>query len=204
MSGNESSGAVKVSTLIDWRKCLFCKGISGNLQCPALSKRKDNGAGYRTLVEDLLEFEKLGQLPLEISLETLDDGTEDARKTGEIKVHKLSSLVKEYSTRLAQLGAGTDQRVHQLAENKLTTYLPGLSAVSNGREGLKVSADLGNLLSAEFEATGIVCPLSLRKDIFTTMAVDNIDHNPSSATAADSFHGTAISVIQHPLVGGEE
>lgn len=68
---------------------------------------------------------------------------------------------------------------------------------------LKVSADLGNLLSAEFEATGIVCPLSLRKDIFTTMAVDNIDHNPSSATAADSFHGTAISVIQHPLVGGE-
>ena len=48
------------------------------------------------------------------------------------------------------------------------------------------------------EATGIVCPSSLRKNVFTTMAVDNIAHNPSSATVAGSFHGTAISVVQHP------
>ncbi|KAK0046327.1 hypothetical protein Bpfe_024254 [Biomphalaria pfeifferi] len=29
-------------------------------------------------------------------------------------------------------------------------------------------------------------------------AVDNIDHIPSSTTSKDSFHGTAISLFQHP------
>ena len=29
-------------------------------------------------------------------------------------------------------------------------------------------------------------------------AVDNIDHNPSSTSAHDSFHGTGISLFQHP------
>ena len=38
----------------------------------------------------------------------------------------------------------------------------------------------------------------LRSSLFTTAAVDNIDYNPSSATAKDSFHGTGISIIQHP------
>ena len=28
--------------------------------------------------------------------------------------------------------------------------------------------------------------------------IDNIDHNPSSTTAKDSFHGTGISLFQHP------
>lgn len=32
---------------------------------------------------------------------------------------------------------------------------------------------------------------------FTTLAIDNIDHNPSSNTSIDSFHGTSISVFQH-------
>ena len=33
---------------------------------------------------------------------------------------------------------------------------------------------------------------------FTTAAVDNIDHNPSSTSAHDAFHGTAQSLFQHP------
>lgn len=44
----------------------------------------------------------------------------------------------------------------------------------------------------------MVCPSKLRKGLFTTAAVDNIDHNPSSTSAQDSFHGTAISLVQHP------
>ena len=43
----------------------------------------------------------------------------------------------------------------------------------------------------------------MRSHVFTTAAVDNIDHNFSSTTARDSFHGTAISLIQHPSVFGE-
>ncbi|VDI47352.1 Hypothetical predicted protein, partial [Mytilus galloprovincialis] len=37
-----------------------------------------------------------------------------------------------------------------------------------------------------------------KKGLFTTAAVDNIDHNPSSTTAKTSFHGTGISIFQHP------
>ena len=44
----------------------------------------------------------------------------------------------------------------------------------------------------------VVCPPKLHQGLFTTGAVDNIDHNPSSATAKDSFHGTGASLIQHP------
>lgn len=38
----------------------------------------------------------------------------------------------------------------------------------------------------------------LKGSVFTTAAVDNIDHNPSATTAKDSFHGTGISLLQHP------
>ncbi len=38
----------------------------------------------------------------------------------------------------------------------------------------------------------------LKKGLFTTSAIDNLDHNSSSTTAKDSFHGTGISLMQHP------
>ena len=43
----------------------------------------------------------------------------------------------------------------------------------------------------------VVCPPNLRKGLFTTSAVDNIDHNPTATTASSSFHGTSISMFQH-------
>ena len=49
----------------------------------------------------------------------------------------------------------------------------------------------------------VVCPPKMRGAVFTTAAVDNIDHNPSATTARSSFHGTAISLIQHPSFTGE-
>ena len=63
---------------------------------------------------------------------------------------------------------------------------------------MDISTDLANSVTAQFEKEGVVCPPKLRKDVFTTAAIDNIDHNPSSTTASDSFHGTAISLVQHP------
>lgn len=42
-----------------------------------------------------------------------------------------------------------------------------------------------------------VCPPHLTFGVFTTAAVDNIDHNPRSNSANYSFHGTGISLIQH-------
>ena len=63
---------------------------------------------------------------------------------------------------------------------------------------IQISVDLGNSVCAQFEEEGVACPSKLKKSLFTTGSVDNIDHNPSSRTAKDSFHGTAISLTEHP------
>ena len=62
---------------------------------------------------------------------------------------------------------------------------------------LELSTEMGNKVCTHFESEGVVCPLELRKGIFTTAAVDNIDHNPTSTTAEGAFHGTGISLFQH-------
>ena len=55
--------------------------------------------------------------------------------------------------------------------------------------GLMTNAETRKVC-ARYEAEGVVCPAKLSKKVFTTAAVDNIDHNPSSATAQCAFHGT--------------
>ena len=64
-----------------------------------------------------------------------------------------------------------------------------------------MSTEISNAVIERYEREGVVCPAKLRNEIFTTAAVDNIDHNPSSTTSQGSFHGTAISLVQHPLPG---
>ena len=63
---------------------------------------------------------------------------------------------------------------------------------------LAISTDLGNEVCRRYIEEGAVCPSNLRLHLFTTSAVDNIDHNPTSTTAQDSFHGTGISLFQQP------
>ena len=63
---------------------------------------------------------------------------------------------------------------------------------------IAISTNLGNNVISRFSEDNVVCPARMRHDVFTTAAVDNIDHNPSSATATGSLHGTGISLFQHP------
>lgn len=65
---------------------------------------------------------------------------------------------------------------------------------------LESTTNIANGVCEQFKAEDIVCPPKLRHNLFTTAAVDNIDHNPSSTTAKESFHGTGISLIQHPSI----
>ena len=62
---------------------------------------------------------------------------------------------------------------------------------------LAISTAMGNTVSARFEEEHVVCPPKLCFSLFTTSAVDNIDHNPSSTMAKGSLHGTGISLFQH-------
>ena len=63
---------------------------------------------------------------------------------------------------------------------------------------LVLSSDIASRVYDHFKEIGTVCPPQLKRGIFTTAACDNIDHNPSSQTSAESFHRTGISLIQHP------
>jgi hypothetical protein len=58
----------------------------------------------------------------------------------------------------------------------------------------EISTQLGESVISQFMEDGVVCPAILQKGLFTTSAVDNIDHNPSATTATISCHGTDISV----------
>ena len=62
---------------------------------------------------------------------------------------------------------------------------------------LKISTDVANSVCKQYVADHLVCPPSLRDGLFTLAAFDNIDHNPSSATAQHSFHGTSMTLMQN-------
>ena len=63
---------------------------------------------------------------------------------------------------------------------------------------LEMSAQLGDATVSKYVELGVVCPPVLREDLFTTVVMDNIDHNPSATTAITSFRGTSISLFHHP------
>ena len=63
---------------------------------------------------------------------------------------------------------------------------------------MQISANMGNSVCALYGSENVVCPPKLREGLLTTGNVGNIDHNPSARTSKDSFHGTAISLTQHP------
>ena len=44
----------------------------------------------------------------------------------------------------------------------------------------------------------------LGKGLFTVGALDNIDHNPSSTTYQDSFHGTGMNISNSLLYPNKE
>ena len=62
---------------------------------------------------------------------------------------------------------------------------------------LEISTDLGTKICKRYESLNTVCPPQLKKGIFTSSAVDNINHQTSATTAKSSFNGTGISVFQH-------
>jgi len=70
---------------------------------------------------------------------------------------------------------------------------------------LQISASLGNTVCSLFDLNIGPCPPTLRKGLFTTAAVDNIDHNPSATFTRGAFHETAITLTQHQneLLEGE-
>ena len=61
---------------------------------------------------------------------------------------------------------------------------------------LEIQNSITNQLCKLYNVQRSVCPPRLQENIFTVSAIDNLDHNPPSSTAKDSFHGTGISIFQ--------
>ena len=54
---------------------------------------------------------------------------------------------------------------------------------------------IGNRVLRQYDSERLVCSPTLRLNVFTTAALDNIDHNPSSTASEGSFHGNRISLL---------
>ena len=86
----------------------------------------------------------------------------------------------------------------QTWQSNLVSDLYNLGLSISYERVLEMENLTANAICEQFKADRVVCPPKLRKNIFTTAVYDSIDHNPSSTTAKEAFHGTGISVFQHP------
>ena len=57
---------------------------------------------------------------------------------------------------------------------------------------LNISTAMATAAAAQYERDGVVCPFILRKDLFTTTAIDNIDHNRPQILQDNHFTAQAF------------
>ena len=83
---------------------------------------------------------------------------------------------------------------HMTRSKKLIQQLYQIGVCVSYDRVLELEDWIASSVCERFEEDGVVTPACLRKRLFTVGALDNLDHNPSSTTAVDAFHGTAISL----------
>jgi len=93
----------------------------------------------------------------------------------------------------------------QTRSKKLVSNLHKLGISISYSWVIELENHLACAMCKRFQHEDLVYPSHLRKGLFTVVALDNIDHNPSSTTAQGSFHGTGISIsnvgiFRDPLV----
>lgn len=119
-------------------------------------------------------------------------------KSKEKTATSTSSNVKHSQERETPLPLYLGLMVHtKTRKRELVDTLFNLGLSISYDRVLEISTDLGNEVCRFYESEKAVCPPNLRGKLFTTAAVDNIDHNPTSTSSHDSFHGTGISLFQH-------
>ena len=69
----------------------------------------------------------------------------------------------------------------------------GLSVTYNRIQEIQDST--GHHFCEKYDGEKIVCRYSLKPDLFTFGAINNVDHNPASSTATSSFHITSVSTF---------
>ena len=67
---------------------------------------------------------------------------------------------------------------------------------------MNITTALGDRVCEYYLRERVVCPINLRGGLFTTAAINNIDHNPNSTSASGPFHGTDMSLFQNRNMPG--
>lgn len=77
LSWNKYQEMALTLNCINWDLCALCQLEITNekLVSPINDKRKDRGSGYKSLAENLPKFEEVGQLPIQVPLSCLDEGS---------------------------------------------------------------------------------------------------------------------------------
>jgi hypothetical protein len=110
-----------------------------------------------------------------------------------------SNVVRHTKTREPPLPVYIGLSTHARTRKKdIVENMHALALSISYSRVLELSADISHKSLELFEREKCVCPPNLKCGLFTTAAVDNLDHNPSSTTSTESFHGTGISIFQHP------
>ena len=95
------------------------------------------------------------------------------------------------------LGIYLGMMLHAIIRKKgLIEKLHHLGISVSYRRVMELTTAVGSAVLSKYAVEGIVCPPSLKPNVFITAAIDNIDNNTSSKTADGSFHGTGISLFQ--------
>ena len=64
---------------------------------------------------------------------------------------------------------------------------------------LEISTNVGTKICKCYDRLNMLCLPQLKRGVFTTSVVDNINHQTSATTAKGSFNGMGISVFQHGI-----
>ena len=81
----------QVRAEMNWNFCDLCEQeTEEKLVCSLNSTRKNYGSGYKSFADNLQQFREIGELPIQASFSSLDEGngTEETLKRHEAKWHK--------------------------------------------------------------------------------------------------------------------
>lgn len=73
----------------------------------------------------------------------------------------------------------------QIRKKELVERLFNLGLSISYERVVRLPAEMGYSVCQRFHTEQVVCPLTMRGQLFITATVDNIDHSPSATTAKE-------------------
>lgn len=107
--------------LIDWNLCFICeKSSTDPLLCPANSTRLDRGSGYKTFLENIIEFRKFGEVPFNADrrLEKASINSVDDLLNLKAKWHKSCNLLFSQKNILRKRKSWDKNQLDSIPEKK--------------------------------------------------------------------------------------